>query len=155
STAVITPELLAALAQVEGSGNPVARTYWRWRISWNPFEVYRPASSAVGMFQITDGTFAEARRYCIHDHIVVETGPWNDPRSCWFNALYTRVLPDHAVEMTAALLDRSVASTLTRNNIANSSLQQRQELAAVIHLCGEGAGNAYARRGFRLKRGQR
>src|SRR5436190_2081355 len=31
STAVITPELLAALAQVESSGNPVARTYWRWR----------------------------------------------------------------------------------------------------------------------------
>ena len=57
STAVITPELLAALAQVEGSGNPVARTYWRWRFSWNPFELYRPASSAVGMFQMTDGTF--------------------------------------------------------------------------------------------------
>jgi hypothetical protein len=30
STRVMTPELLAALAQVEGSGNPVARTYWRW-----------------------------------------------------------------------------------------------------------------------------
>ena len=29
STAVMTPELLAALAQVEGAGNPVARTYWR------------------------------------------------------------------------------------------------------------------------------
>ena len=72
STTVITPELLAALAQVEGSGNPMARTYWRWRPGWNPFEVYRPASSAVGMFQITDGTFAEARRYCIHDHVVVQ-----------------------------------------------------------------------------------
>ena len=84
STTVITPELLAALAQVEGSGNPMARTYWRWRLSWNPFEVYRPASSAVGMFQITDGTFAEARHYCIHNHIVVEDGPWDDARSCWF-----------------------------------------------------------------------
>ena len=31
STAIITPELLAALAQVEGAGNPIARTYWRWR----------------------------------------------------------------------------------------------------------------------------
>ena len=31
STGTITPELLAALAQVEGAGNPVARTYWRWR----------------------------------------------------------------------------------------------------------------------------
>jgi len=155
STAVITPELLAALAQVEGSGNPVARTYWRWRASWNPFEVYQPASSAVGMFQITNGTFAEAKRYCIHDHTVVETGAWHDMRSCWFNALYTRVFPNHAVEMTAALLDRTVASTLARNRIASASLQQRQDLAAVIHLCGGGAGNAYARRGFRLMRGQR
>ena len=49
STAVMTPELLAALAQVEGSGNPVARTYWRWQLTWNPFEMYQPASSAVGM----------------------------------------------------------------------------------------------------------
>jgi hypothetical protein len=154
STAVITPELLAALAQVEGSGNPVARTYWRWRVSWSPFELYQPASSAVGMFQITDGTFAEARRYCIHDHVVVETGSWHDPRSCWFNSLYTRVVPDHAVEMTAALLDRAVANTLARNSIASSSLQQRQDLAAIIHLCGAGAGDAYARRGFRLRRGQ-
>ena len=31
STGTITPELLAALAQVESSGNPVDRTYWRWR----------------------------------------------------------------------------------------------------------------------------
>jgi hypothetical protein len=155
STAVVTPELLASLAQVEGSGNPVARTYWRWRFSWNPFEVYRPASSAVGMFQITDGTFAEARRYCIHDHIVVEDGPWHDPGSCWFNALYTRVVPGHAVEMTAALLDRTVARTLGRHRIVTASLQQQQDLAAVIHLCGSGAGNAYARRGFRFRRGQR
>jgi hypothetical protein len=155
STAVITPELLAALAQVEGSGNPMARTYWRWRLSWNPFEVYRPASTAVGMFQITDGTFAQARRYCIHDHVVVEDGPWYDPRSCWFNVLYTRVVPGHAVEMTAALLDRTVARTLERNRIATASLRQRQDLAAVIHLCGSGAGDAFARRRFRLRRGQR
>ncbi len=155
STTVITPELLASLAQMEGSGNPVARTYWRWRLSWNPFEVYRPASSAVGMFQITDGTFAEARRYCIHDHVVVEDGPWHDTRSCWFNGLYTRVVPGHAVEMTAALLDRTVARTLGRNRISTASLQQRQDLAAVIHLCGSGTGNAFAQRGFRLRRGQR
>ena len=155
STTVITPELLAALAQVEGSGNPVARTYWRWRFSWNPFEVYRPASSAVGMFQITDGTFAEARRYCIHNHVVVEEGPWDNPRSCWFNALYNRVVPGDAVEMTAALLDRTVARTLESNHIATATLQQRQNLAAVIHLCGGGVGNVYARRGFRLSAGQR
>jgi hypothetical protein len=155
STAVIRPELLAALAQVEGSGNPVARTYWKWQFSWNPLEVYRPASSAVGMFQITDGTFAQAKRYCIQDHIVVEDGQWHDPRSCWFNALYMRVVPSHAVELTAALLDRTVAGTLRRHRIARASLQQRQDLAAVIHLCGAGAGSSYANRGFRLRRGER
>ncbi|MEE8567453.1 MAG: hypothetical protein V3S81_02505, partial [Anaerolineales bacterium] len=77
ATAVITPEFLAALAQVEGGGNPVARTYWRWQLTWNPLEWYQPASSAVGMFQITDGTFREATHYCIHDNAVVEDGPWH------------------------------------------------------------------------------
>jgi hypothetical protein len=107
------------------------------------------------MFQITDGTFAEAKRYCIHDHLVVEDGPWHDVRGCWFNALYTRVVPGHAVEMTAALLDRAVADILRRNRISHASVQQQQDLAAIIHLCGGGAGDAYARRGFRFTRGQR
>jgi hypothetical protein len=155
ATVVITPELLAALAQVEGSGNPVARTYWRWRLTWNPLELYQPASSAVGMYQITNATFQEARRYCIHGHVVVEEGPWHDLRSCWFNSLYTRVVPSHAVEMTAALLDRTVARTLERHRIASATLRQQQDLAAIIHLCGAGAGDAYARRGFRLTAGQR
>jgi hypothetical protein len=57
--------------------------------------------------------------------------------------------------MTAALLDRTVASILARNRITTASLQQRQNLAAIIHLCGEGAGDGYARRGFRFRAGQR
>ena len=155
STEIITPDLLAALAQIEGSGNPVARTYWRWSLRTAPFEVYRPASSAVGMYQITDGTFAEAKRYCIHDHAVVEDGPWNDFRSCWFTGLYSRVVPSHAVELTSAYLDRSVANTLKRLRIENTTLEQKQDLAAVIHLCGAGAGGDYARRRFRPTSGQR
>jgi hypothetical protein len=154
STAVMTPGLLAALAQIEGAGNPVARTYWRFQLTWNPFQLYRPASSAVGMYQITDGTFREAQRYCIHDHAVVEDGPWHAMRSCWFNSLYTRVVPSHAVELTAAFLDRRVAGTLGRQGIASATLQQKQDLAAVIHLCGAAVGEAYARRGFRLSTGQ-
>jgi transglycosylase-like protein with SLT domain len=149
STAVIPPALLAALAQVEGSGNPVARTYWRWRPASNPFEVYRPASSAVGMYQITDATFDEAKRYCIHDHVVVEDRPSLDSSSCWFNALYSRVIPSNAIEMTSALLDRQVGSVLARHRIAAATPQRQQDLAAVIHLCGPGGGEAYAVRGFR------
>ena len=155
STNEISPSLLAALAQVEGSGNPVVRTYWRWSLRPGPFDIYRPASSAVGMYQITDGTFAEARRFCIRDHRVVEDGPWNDWASCWFNNLYTRVIPAHAVELTAAYLDRSVAAVLAHHRLSSVSPERKDELAAMIHLCGAGAGNAYVRRGMRLTDEQR
>jgi hypothetical protein len=36
-----------------------------------------------------------------------------------------------------------------------ASPRQKQDLAALIHLCGAGAGDDFARRGFRLAPGQR
>lgn len=138
ATATITPELLAALAQVESTGNPVARTYWRWRASLNPLEIYAPASSAVGMFQMTDAAFAEARRYCVHRHVVVEQG-------CFANALYTRVLPSHAIELAVVYLDRHVAAVLRGRPAA---AEQKQTLAALIHLCGPGAARRQMRSGI-------
>jgi hypothetical protein len=155
STKVMTPVLLAAIAQVESDGNPIARTYWRWTWTTQPFDVYRPASSAVGMYQMTDGTFAEARHYCIRNHAVTEHGPGTTWRSCAFSSLYTRVLPGDAVELASAYLDRSVAMTLARHRMDSATLRQRQRLATVIHLCGVAAGDAYAVRGFRLVEGQR
>lgn len=155
STDTMTPELLAALAQVEGSGNPIVRTYWRWSWKPHPFEIYRPASSAVGMYQLTDGTFAKAKRYCIHDHHVAEEGRWDDWHSCWFNSLYMRVIPSDAIEMTSAYLDRAVTETLLAHHLRLATLQQKQDLAAIIHLCGEGAGDLYVRRDLRLTRGQK
>jgi len=154
STNIISPELLAALAQVESDGNPVARTYWRWQWSSNPFEIYRPASSALGMFQITDGTFTEARKYCIRNHTVVTEGPWYDPSSCWFNSVYIRILPSHAIEMTAAYLHQSVVEILAGRRTAKISLAQKQKLAAVIHLCGLKRGETFAARGFPLTSGE-
>jgi hypothetical protein len=155
ATAIITPDFLAALAQVEGSGNPVARTRWRWRLTEDPFDVYRPASSAAGMYQITNGTYQQARRYCIHDNEVAEDGPWHAWRSCWFNWIYLRVVPSHAAEMTSAFLDASVSRTLRRLGKAGASLRQKQDLAAIMHLCGVAAGEAFARRGFGLSSNQR
>ena len=155
ATRVITAEFLAALAQVEGSGNPIVRTYWRWSWKPQPFEVYRPASSAVGMYQITDGTFEEAKRYCVHDHVVVEDGPWDDWRSCWFNRFYVRVFPSNAVELTSAYLDRAVVRIMERRRIRSATVQQQQNLASVIHLCGAGAADVFARRGMRLIPGQK
>ena len=57
--------------------------------------------------------------------------------------------------MTAALLDRQVALTLERQGKRIATLAQKQDLAAVIHLCGAAAGEAYARHGFRFAAGQR
>jgi hypothetical protein len=100
------------------------------------------------MFQLTDAAFRDAKHYCIHDHAVVEAGRWYDFHSCWFNSLYARVVPSHAIEMTCALLHRSVASTLSQHNVPAATLRQKHDLAAVIHLCGAARGEAFARRGF-------
>jgi hypothetical protein len=155
STRVMTPGLLAAIAQVESAGNPIVRTYWRWSWTTQLFDVYRPASSAVGMYQMTDGTFAEARHYCIRNHAVAEDGQGSGWRSCPFNGLYTRVIPGDAVELTSAYLDQSVAVILARRRMGAVTLPQQQRLATLIHLCGAAAGDAYALRGFRLAPGQR
>jgi hypothetical protein len=146
STSAITPELLAALAQQESSGNPVDRTYWRWRFSFNPFAIYRPASSAVGLFQMTDPAFAEAERFCIRANAVTDLG-------CGFGP-YIRAFPSHAIELASVYLDRNVAAVLDRIE-ATASPQQKQELAAFIHLCGAGPATAFARRKFHMNTEER
>src|SRR5215510_3891208 len=98
-------------------GTPLASTYWRWRLTWNPFAIYQPASSSVGMYQMTDAAFAEARRYCIRHHTVVEEG-------CPFIGLDSRVLPSRAIELTAVYLDRNVTTILAQRRKATASLQQ-------------------------------
>lgn len=155
STATITPDLLAALAQVESAGNPIARTYWRWRLTWNPFEIYRPASSAVGMFQLTDAILADAGHYCIRNHLIIEEGVWYDWRSCWLNRFRSRAVASHAIELTAVSLDRKVTKILSRQRHGSATLQQKQDLAVVAHLCGASPGAAFARSGFQLGRGER
>jgi hypothetical protein len=154
ATATITAPLLAALAQQEASGNPLVRTYWRFSWVGRPLEIYRPASSAVGMYQITDGTFEQARHYCIHDHALVREGAWNDWHSCWFNGLYLRVLPGDAVQLTAAYLHANVTAILARHALKPTPARVRH-VAATVHLCGAGAADAYVRRGLRFGAGER
>ena len=148
STASISSELLAALAQAEGAGNPVASTYWRWRLTWNPFAIYQPASSSVGMYQMTDAAFAEARPYCIRHHTVVEDG-------CSLTGINSRVLPSRTIELTAVYLDRNVTAMLAQRSNATVGPQYKQQLAAIIHLCGAGQAKAFARRDFHLIAGER
>ena len=148
STSTITPELLAALAQVESSGNPVDRTYWRWRWSFNPLAIYQPASSAVGLYQMIDGAYAEAARFCIRDHAVVDSG-------CGLTSFYIRTIPSHSIELASIYLDRNVAAVLARAGHVKASASEKQDLAAFIHLCGAGPATAFARRNFRMMAGER
>ena len=149
ATPTIPASVLAARAQQEASGNPLVRTYWRWSWVPRPFEIYRPASSAVGLYQITDGTFEAARHYCVHDHAVVREGAWDEWRGCWFNALYSRLVPADAVELTAAYLDLTVNGILARHARTASAARVRH-VATVVHLCGAGAADAYVRHGLRF-----
>ena len=155
ATAAVRPELLAALAQAESQGDAVAGPPWRWRWSWNPFALYAPASSAVGLYQLTDAAFADARQLCVHDHRLARAGSWHDVRSCWFTGLYSRVVPSHAIELTAARLDDLLTRTVGAMDDRRAPRAQRERLAAVIHLCGPARGAVFVRRGFRLGPGER
>jgi hypothetical protein len=126
STPTITPELLAA----------------------NPFAVYQPASSAVGLYQMTDAAYAEAARSCIRGNAVTDDG-------CGSSLLTIRAMPSHAIELASVYLDRNVADVLARAGDVKPSPQQRQDLAAFIHLCGAGPATAFARRKFQMIDGER
>jgi hypothetical protein len=155
ATAIVTPELLAALAQAESAGDPLASPAWRFRWSANPLDLYGPPSSAVGLLQMTDANLADARRLCIRGHEAAREGAWYDPQACWLNGLYARVVPGHAIEMTSAWLDASVREIVSTQRIRRMTRDRERRLAAVIHLCGRARAAEYARRGFWLAPGER
>ena len=144
STSTITPELLAALAQVESTGNPVARTYWRWQLTWNPFDVYKPASSAVGMYQMTDAAYAEAARYCIRGNAVVDTdcgSPVSMParsramplssRPCTWTTMSRRFLPARQTQRQA----RSRSRISPHSSISAAQVPPRPSCTVVFRRC--------------------
>lgn len=136
-TKVMTPDFLAALAQTESSGNPYAQPSWVWRLRAYPWRMFGPASSAVGLMQMTDGNFEQARRFCIRNHRPAAEG-------CGLNAFYSRLSPSDSIEMTSAFLHRQVE----RLTPPKTPLRRRQELAAVIHLCGPEKGPEFIRARF-------
>ncbi|HLI21821.1 MAG TPA: hypothetical protein VKV32_11920 [Stellaceae bacterium] len=155
ATATVSPELLAALAQVESAGDPLVTTYWRWRISLNPFGIYRPASTSVGMFQMTDGAFAEARQYCIRDHRVAADSGDALSSPCGLSDTYSRIVPSDAVELAAIYLDRKLTALTHKRKGGVLTAQQRDRLAAMIHLCGAGPAEDFLRYGLHVAPGQR
>jgi hypothetical protein len=74
---------------------------------------------------------------------------------CWFTSLYFRTWPSHAIELASIYLDRQVAGVMATAPGTTASPQQRQDLAALIHLCGARPARAFVRRGFRPLPGER
>ena len=97
---------------------------------------------------MTDAAYAEAVRSCIRGNAVVDAG-------CGFTSLYVRTIPSHSIELTSVYLDRNVAAVLARAPDVTASPQQKQDLAAFIHLCGAGPATAFARRNFQMMAGER
>jgi hypothetical protein len=141
ATDVMTPDFLAGLAYTESSGNPSAQPPWVWRLTLVPWRLYAPASSAVGLMQITDGNLQQAGRYCIKDGRPATSG-------CLLTSLYSRLSPSDSIEMTSAYLHVQVARVAPKK----TTLRRRQELAAVMHLCGPDKGPAFVRAGFDSER---
>ena len=61
----------------------------------------------------------------------------------------------HAIDLAAVYLDHNVAAVLARAPDAAASPQQKQDLAAFIHLCGAGPASAFVHRGFQMMAGER
>ena len=87
------------------------------------------------------GAYAEAAPFCIRANAVTDTG-------CGFGP-YIRAIPSHAIELASVYLDRNVAAVLARADVT-ASPQQKQDVAAFIHLCGGGPATAFARRKFQM-----
>lgn len=142
STPIITPDFLAAIVQVESAGDPVAQPKWVFRFTTDITRIYAPQSSAVGLMQITEGNYGEAKNYCVREGRV-ET-------NCWLNNLYARFWPSHSIEMAAAFMHVQVEKFLMIYKISLVSLENQQRLAALIHLCGKGRAPEFIKNKFRV-----
>lgn len=149
STETVSPSLLAALAQVESSGNPAAHTYWRWNLKASDwFGLYRPASSSIGMYQMTDPAFQDARSYCIRNHKVVAEISLD---KCSHDPVLARISPAESIELTAIYLDRKIVAALEEEGGPKPSATKLLTLGAIIHLCGLGPAENFIARGFTLE----
>jgi hypothetical protein len=68
---------------------------------------------------------------------------------------YIRAIPSHAIELASVYLDRNVAAVLARAGDVTATPQQKQDVAAFIHLCGGGPATAFARRKFQMQADER
>lgn len=117
--------LLAALAQVESQGNPLAAPDWQFSFSTDLTELYAPASTSFGVMQITKGTFDLILKTCKKGE-----------SDCPYAGLATRARVRDSVFMTSGHLNRSMEELVGAKQLKKLSESNVVKLASIIHLCG-------------------
>lgn len=149
STPLIPAPFLAALAQAESGGNPLASPEWTLRVNGSLMPSYEPASTSVGLYQFTWPTFEQARKFCIQNNQVFAASFTTHFGRCWWSQFYSRVWPSHSIEVASAYLHKGIQNILKDHR--QVSLKNRLRLASVLHLCGEGVAQKFYRSHFSLK----
>lgn len=148
STDIVTPDFLAALAQTESAGNPWASPPWRVTLNSKLFQIYTPMTSAVGLYQFVDETFARALTRCIDMRF--HRSPANE--RCPANVVFrTRLSAQSSTQLAAAYLDQEVREILGSRPANQLSLEKKQTLASIVHLCGGAKAALFYRSGFSWK----
>lgn len=138
----VEPEFLGALAQTESMGNPFALTYWQLGWSSNPLNWYRPASTATGILQVTQGTWKDMKQYCLGEGGVKYA---KNLGACPANMFRFRIFPTHAIHMVSAWFHKH------SQPLALTGKLQRKYLS-VLHLCGKSKAKLLRKKGFNLSK---
>lgn len=149
-TDIMDAAFLAALAQAESSGNPIATAYWHFSFKQDLLSIFQPASSSLGLYQMTMDTFKDAKRFCFsEDGIRVDENRAN-LKACWKNNFRFRFSAADSIQLTSARLHYYTNVALS-NYKKTLSKTTKQQLAAIIQLCGPGRAKEFIRNGFSLK----
>jgi hypothetical protein len=148
-TDILDAPLLAAMAQAESAGNPIATPYWQFSFRQDILTMFQPASSSLGIYQMTYDTFEDAKRFCFQEGRLSVDSNKNNLKNCWQNNFRFRFSVSDSVHLTSARLHYYSQALLTKYR-AKASATKKQQLAAIIQLCGPGKGEQFIRSGFSL-----
>ena len=141
STEYVEAETLASIAQVESGGRIWASPKWQWNWTWDYQQIFAPASSALGLMQITSGHMQTVSRYCEQE------GKRNS--LCEKQKWWSRLLPSHSVHLAAVYMDKTLRGMVKQMGGINN--QQRVDVAAITHLCGDKKAWTFVKDNFRFQ----
>ena len=133
---------IAALTQIESSGNPLARPPWSFSFRLHPFQIFAPLSSSFGLLQLTRETARRASKLCRYKQRVIHNSQC--PKT-WF---YSRAIASHSFDLATKNIVYHLRKILGASYQLKYSRQKIHQVASIIHLCGKTKARRFVRRGF-------